>query len=284
MKLTPADCLSVGYFILNFHKTIDFELDCCYVSEAAVESLMKQLRKPCNNKPGHIGIRLSNNLLTHKAVQCVGYTLAQTSGLGRLDLTGCFRFVTSSDITVFLKYIIEGISRNSTLDYLSLSACCLDPEHGYHLALMIRVSNINILDLSLNNFGSGIHLLVQAVVCSNVTALSLAECSISDHHLHSIGTALQGNASLAGLEIAKNLFSSLSFTKFLQLLIFNFGLQLITFNHPLTDEQKCIVEHVNQARRMHGVETTLHTVDKSMLDQRFEAFDRFAQSRVLPTK
>ena len=86
MKLTPADGLSVGYFIFNFHKTIDFELEYCYVSEAAVESLMKQLRKPCYNKPGHIGISLNNNLLTHKAVECIGNTLAQTSALGKIRL------------------------------------------------------------------------------------------------------------------------------------------------------------------------------------------------------
>ena len=279
LKLTPADCLSVGYFTLNFHKRIDFDLERCYVSEAAVESLMKQLRKPCNNEPGHIAIQLGNNLLADKAVQCISNTLALTLALGRLGLSGCFQS-TSSDITVFLKYITEGISRNSTLDCLALGDCCLGPEHGYHLALMIRVSSIKRLDLSLNNFGSAIHLVAQAVLHSKVTSLSLAECSISDHKLHSIGTALQGNASLDCLAIDRNLFSSLSLTKFLQLLIDNFGLQLLELDRHVTDEQKGIIEAINRARRGQGVETTLQAVDKSMRNQKFEAFHRLALSYI----
>ena len=287
LKLTPADCLSVGYFILNFHKKIEFDLDFCYVSEAAVESLMKQLRKPpCYNKPGHIDIGLSNNFLTDKAVQCIGNTLAQTSALGKLELTGCFKSATSSNITVFLKYITEGISRNSTLDCLILCDCRLGPEHGYHLALMIRASNMKGLGLSLNNLGSSIHLqlVVQAVVHSNVTVLALANCCISDHKLHSIGTALQGNASLECLIIDRNSFSSLSLTKFLQLLIFNFGLQVINLDHHLTDKQNDIVEEINRARSMQGVETTLRIVDRSMVNQKFEAFNRLALSRIFPMK
>ena len=281
LKLSPADCLSVGYFILNFHKTIDFDLEGCHPSE---ESLMKQLRKPCSSKPGHIAINLSYNFLTDKAVQCIGNTLAQTSALGRLELSGCFRLLASSDITVFLKYIIEGISRNSTLKCLTLCDCCLGPEYGYHLALMIRVSNIRQLNLSFNNLGSGIHLVAQAVLHSKVTTLSLAECCISDHKLHSIGTALQGNASLGCLAIDRNSFSSLSLTKFLQLLIDNFGLQLLELDRHITDEQKGIIEAINRARRMQGVETTLHTVDKSMRNQKFEAFSRLALSRRFPMK
>ena len=284
LKLTPADCLSVGYFILNFHKIIEFDLICCYVSEAAVESLMKQLRKPCSHKPDNIAITLSNNFLTDKAVQCIGNTLAQTSALGRLDLAGCFQFATSSDITVFLKYITEGISRNSTLDYLALCNCCLGPEHSYHLALMIRVSNIKQLDLSYNNFGSAIHLVVQAVMHSNVSFLSLRECCISDHDLHSIGTALQGNASLACLEIEKNLFSLLSITKFLQLLIFNFGLQQLALDHHLTDEQKGIVENINLARQTLGIETVLHINDMTPFLQKREVFERLLLSRMTAMK
>ena len=217
-------------------------------------------------------------------MQCIGNTLAQTSALGRLELAGCFQFATSSDITVFLKYIIEGISRNSTLECLVLSDCCLGPEHGYHLALMSRVGNIKLLNLSLNNFGSAIHLVAQAVLHSKVTTLSLAECSISDHKLHSIGIALQSNASLGCLDICGNSFSSLSFTKFLQLLIYNFGLQLLVLDHHITDEQKSIVEQVNRARRIQGVEITLDTVNYSMKNQKFEAFNRLALSRIFPMK
>ena len=284
LKLTPADCLSVGFLILNFQKTMEFNLDTCYVSAAAVESLMKQLRRPCKNKPGHITISLSNNFLTDKAVQCIGNTLAQTSALGRLELSGCFKSATSSDITVFLKYIIEGISRNSTLECLVLGDCCLGPEHSYHLALMSRVGNIKLLNLSLNNFGSAIHLVVQAVLHSKVTTLSLADCCISDHQLHSIGIALQSNVSLGCLDIYGNSFSSLSFTRFLQLLIYNFGLQLLVLDHHLTDEQKSIVEQVNRARRIQGVEITLDTVNYSMKNQKFEAFNRLALSRIFPMK
>ena len=284
LKLTPADSLSVGYFILNYRERILFNLEQCLVSEAAVESLMKQLGKPCSNQPGHIAIELNYNFLTDKAVQFIGNTLAHTSALVMLDLTGCFHFATSSDITVFLKYIIEGISRNSTLECLFLSDCCLGPEHGYHLALMSRASNIARLDLSFNNFGSAIHLVVQAVLHSKVIGLCLRKCCISDHQLYSIGIALQGNATLGCLNIDKNLFSSLSLTKFLQLLIFNFGLEVITLDHPLTDEQKDIVEEINLARQIQGVEIVLNTFNIAPKNQKRDVLSRLVLSRTIAMK
>ena len=284
LKLTPADCLSVGYFILNFNNKVEIDLECCLLSEAAVESLMKQLRKPCYTAPGHIAIVLSDNPLTDKIVQCIGNTLAQTLALYRLELCGCFHFATSSDITVFLKYIIEGTSRNSTLEFLALSDCCLGPEHGYHLALMIAVSNIQELALERNNIGSAILLIVKAVLHNKVEWLFLATCCISDRELHSIGIALQGNASLFCLSIYNNLFSLPSLTEFLQLLIFNIGLQFLSLNHSLTDEQKDIVKKINQTRLIQGVGTVLRTIDVTPVHRKKEVYNRLAMSRMTAMK
>ena len=286
LKLTPADCLSVGYFILNFHKKIEFNLEFCVGDAAvAIESLMQQLRKPCYNEPGHIDIVLANNLLTDRAMQSISNTLAQTSALGCLSLGGCFRFSTSSDITVSLKYIIEGTSRNSTLQCLDLSVCCLGPEHCYHLALMIAVSNIQHLFLGENYFGSAFHLIVKAAVMhSKIRQLYLRKCCISDRELHSIGIALQGNTSLACLIIDNNLFSLPSLTKFLQLLIFNSGLQLLTLNHSLTDEQKDIVKKINQTRQIQRVETVLRIIDATPVRQKIEDFNRLGVSRMSAMK
>ena len=284
LNLTPADCLSVGYFILNFHKEIEFDLEKCCVSDAAVQSLMSQLRKPCRNEPSHITIILNHIRLTDNAVRCIGNTLSQTSVLGRLELGGCFG--PNTNIRECLKYIIEGISRSPFLEYLLLNSCHLGPEHGYHLALMIAVSNLQRLSLSSNNIGSISHLIVKAVLHSTVYVLFLTECCISDRELHSIGVALQGNKSLIFLYIGKNLFSSLSLTKFLQLLIYNSGLHYLGLNHSLTNEQKDIVTEINHARQIQKVNhTEFYAVDMTSQHRKVDTFYRSVYlSRALDTE
>ena len=278
LELTPADCLSIGYFILNFPQKMQFIFAYCYISDAAVESLIKPLRKPCYSEPGRIALVLTYNRLGDNAAQCIGNTLAQTSALGRLYLFGCFD--PTSNIKGALKHIIEGISRSPCFERLALCNCCLGPEHGYHLALMIAVSNLQQLCLARNNIGRVTHLIVNAVIHSKIQGLLLSDCCISDRELLSIGVALQGNKSLVSLCIDGNLFSSFSLTKFLQLLMFNSGLSELALDHSLTDEQKGVVENINQARLTRKVETEFYTVDMTPMRQKAEAVRSVLQSRL----
>ena len=219
LGLDAVDCLSIGYFIhkkcvVSKHLTrVRFDLGYCYIGDTAIEILMKHIRQVPSNGPG-ICLDLAYNTMTHRAIKSISDTLIQTSALHTIHLTGCLHPAVT-DINCALKYLIEGVSRNTSPEALDIGYCSLGPAHAYHLALLAAVCNTELLGLSLNNIRRAIPFIAEAIKHNKaVRALDLEHCHISDRELLVLGEALQQNDTLTKLSIENNPFSANALTLF----------------------------------------------------------------------
>ena len=252
LGLDAVDCLSIGYFIFNkcllSKKIVTVDLFCCYLGDTEVEILLKHIRKVPSNKPG-VDIQLNHNTVSHGAITALSDTLVQTSALRGINLSNCLHPATT-DIKSALKHLIEGLSRNTSLEKLRIKGCSLGPAHAYHLALLAAVCNTAILDLSNNNIRSAIPFISEAIKHNRaIDELELADCNICDRELILLGEALQQNDNLLIVNIVDNPFSSSASSRLLDGLIgTNSRLRLLSIDHPLTDVQRHTIELINYIR------------------------------------
>ena len=252
LGLDAVDCLSIGYFIFNkclmSKKELSVHLGYCHIGDTEVEILIKHIRKVPSNKP-RVEIWLSHNTVRHGAITALSNTLIQTSALQGVHLNGCLHPATT-DIKSALKYLIEGVSRNTSLVVLGIGKCSLGPAHAYHLALLAAVCNTRHLDLSFNNIRRAIPFIAEAIKHNRALGdLYLSWCYICDRELILLGEALQHNDKLRSLHIDRNLFTSSALSQFLNGLIgTNSGLWLLNIDCPLIDVQRHTIGLINYNR------------------------------------
>ena len=252
LGLDAVDCLSIGYFIFNkclvSKKALTVDLSHCHIGDTEVEILIKNIRKVPSNKPG-VEIELNHNTVSHETITALSDTLIQTSALQGIHLDGCLHPATT-DIKSALKYLIEGVSRNTSLKTLGIAHCSLGPAHAYHLALLAAVCNTKSLGLSVNNIRSAIPFIAEAIKHNRaIDDLCLKQCYIRDRELILLGEGLQQNDKLRFLLITDNLFTSSALSQFLDGLVgTNSRLHILTVGHPLTDVQRCMIVRINYIR------------------------------------
>ena len=253
LGLDAVDCLSIGYFI---HKkcvvskhltTVSFDLRNCYIGDTEIEILIKHIRQVPSSGPG-VDFDLGDNTITNRAIKSISETLIQTSALHSINLTGCLHPAVT-DINCALKYLIEGVSRNTSLVTLDIWDCSLGPAHAYHLALLAAVCNTRTLGLS-NNIRRAIPFIAEAIKHNKaVRLLDLGNCHISGRELLVLGEALQQNDTLTELHIENNPFSANALTLFLKQFIgTNSRLRTVVTFHSLSDEQRQTVNIINILR------------------------------------
>ena len=254
LGLDAVDCLSIGYFIhkkcvVSKHLTrVGFDLGFCCIGDTEIEILIKHIRQVPSSGPG-VDLDLEGNTMTHRAIKSISDTLIQTSALRFITLDGCLHPAVT-DINCALKYLIEGVSRNTSLVSLDIAYCSLGPAHAYHLALLAAVCNTKHLNLSLNNIRRAIPFIAEAIKHNKaIQRLYLNDCHISDRELLVLGEALQQNDTLTELHIEDNPFSSNALTLFLKQFIgTNSRLRAVVTFHSLSDEQRRTVNIINILR------------------------------------
>ena len=252
LGLDAVDCLSIGYFIFNkclvSKKPLTVDLAFCHIGDTEVEILIKNIRKVPSNKP-RVDIQLDNNTVSHGTIAALSDTLIQTSALRSIDLSYCL-YPATTDIKSALKYLTEGVSRNTSLEMLGIGGCSLGPAHAYHLALLAAVCNTTQLNLSDNNIRSAIPFIAEAIKHNRtIDTLYLSWCYICDRELILLGEALQHNDKLQVLHIEHNLFTSSALSQFLNGLIGTYsGLWLLNIDRPLTDVQRHTIGLINYIR------------------------------------
>ena len=254
LGLDAVDCLSIGYFIhkkcvVSKHLTeVKFDLGSCCIGDTEIEILIKHIRQVPSSGPG-VGLEIAYNTMTHRAIKSISDTSIQTSALHNIHLWGCLHPAVT-DINCALKYLIEGVSRNTSLATLNIGHCSLGPAHAYHLALLAAVCNTEHLGLSHNNIRRAIPLIAEAIKHNKaVQWLHLDVCHISDRELLVLGEALQQNDTLTELHIENNPFSSNALTLFLKQFIgTNSRLRTVVTFHSLSDEQRRTVNTINILR------------------------------------
>ena len=279
LGLDAVDSSSIGYFIhkkcvVSKHLTsVQFDLGFCYIGDTEIEILIKHIRQVPSSGPG-VDLGLEGNTMTHRAIKSISDTLIQTSALREINLSGCLHPAVT-DINCALKYLIEGVSRNTSLVSLSIGACSLGPAHVYHLALLAAVCNTKVLSLSRNNIRREIPFIAEAIKHNKaVQQLYLEDCHISDRELLVLGEALQQNDTLTLLDITDNPFSANALTLFLKQFIgTNSRLRTVVTLHSLSDEQRRIVNIINTLRFYQFV-PLLQVTDLAVVNSRAEEVAR----------
>ena len=254
LGLDAVDCLSIGYFIHNKcvvskHLTrVGFHLGECCIGDTEIEILIKHIRQVPSSGPG-VGLELRHNTMTHRAIKSISDTLIQTSALHIIHLNGCLHPAVT-DINCALKYLIEGVTRNTSLEVLNIGDCSLGQAHACHLALLAAVCNTKHLDLSFNNIRRAIPFIAEAIKHNKaIQELYLTDCHISDRELLVLGEALQQNDTLTLLVITINPFSANALTLFLKQFIgTNTRLRTVVTLRSLSDEQRRTVNSINTLR------------------------------------
>ena len=254
LGLDAVDCSSIGYFVhqkcivsKNLH-SVWVNLGNCHIGDAEIEILIKYIKQVPSSGPG-VCLDVHANTMSHGVIKLMSDTLIQTSVIQGMRLDGCLHPAVT-DINSALKYLIEGVGRNTSLTLLTIGHCSLGPAHAYHLALLAAVCNTKRLGLSFNNIRSAIPFIAGALKHNKaLKELKLSSCYISDRDLLVLGEALQQNDTLTKLEIAHNPFSSNALTLFLKRFIgTNSRLCTVTVLRSLSDEQQHTVNTINILR------------------------------------
>ena len=223
LGLDGLDCLAIGNFILNkclvSKKELHVDLGDCCIGDTEVQTLIKNIGNLVPSNKANVHIYLLYNTVSHGAITAISDTLIHTSALQGIDLSGCLHPATTN-IKSALKYLIEGVSRSTSLVRLGIGYCSLGPAHAYHLALLAAVCNTRDLDLSGNNIRSAITFIAEAIKHNRIIEqLCLDGCYICDRELMLLGGVLQQNQELRHLAIEHNLFSAIALSQFLDGLV-----------------------------------------------------------------
>ena len=219
LRLEPTDCLSIGYFFAN--KQLDnlchLDLQFCNIHDVEVEMLMTELQHRKRHQKGGLFINLAMSIISHDGMLSISEALkSPESVLLGLSLY-CNWDPLITNICQGLKYLIEGLSRNTSCTELNLIDCCLKPAHVYHLVLMIAFSNLKFLALNGNNLNGTICLLAEGLKHNKTLInLLLMGCNISDTDLIYLGKAIKTNTTLNGLDLRGNPISSSALEEFLK--------------------------------------------------------------------
>ena len=240
LQLDPSDCACIGYFASNVcHKrSCGINLLGCRIGDSGVCLLLKDItekkprpfmRYPITNlhpgidittipKEDQIGalmlprcveLELTDNNLTHHGTRCIGKALRTTSVITLLHLGFNWHPSATNRGTAF-KYLIEGLSRNTSCKFVSFLGMDLKPYHTHYLVLLIAVcKNLDCLSLESNAcLGNSMLLLGSALKYnSNLTKFYADDCGITDQHLLALVDGLQHNQSMAHLCVDMNYYS-----------------------------------------------------------------------------
>ena len=220
LRLEPTDCLSIGYFFASKQLDIVCHLDFshCSIHDVGIELLMRELQQANHHQEGGVFINLTWCEVSHDGMKSISEVLrSPASAIFGLALIGCWK-PQITNIRQALKYLTEGLSRNTSCKELSLHECYIDYTHIYHLVVMIAFSKLKVLDLHSNpNLKVAIPLLAGVLKYNtSLVDLHLRTCGITDKYLTCLGKALKTNSTLDGLALNDNPFSSAALEEFLE--------------------------------------------------------------------
>ena len=242
LQLDPSDCACIGYFASNVchEKSCGINLLGCRIGDSGVCLLLKDIteKKPkpfmrypitllypdidittlpkehLNHQgalmlPRCVELDLTDNNLTHHGTRYIGKALRTTSVITFLRLGFNWHPLATYRCTAF-KYLIEGLSRNTSCKFLSFFGMNLKPYHTHYLVLVIVFcKSLDCFSLEQNpSLGSSMLLLGSALKYnSNLTSFYVDSCGIADQHLLALADGLQHNQSMAFLIVEKNCYS-----------------------------------------------------------------------------
>ena len=294
LQLDPSDCACIGYLASNVchKKSCCIDLISCKIGDSGVHLLLKDINKkpklfmryPAINPGGNtndlpkesqkealmlprcVELELIDNNITHHGTRYIGRALRNTSVITLLSLGLNWHPSSTNRCTAF-KYLIEGLSRNTSCKFLSLYGMNLKPYHTHYLVLLIVFcKNLDCLGLRNNpHLGTSMLLLASALKYnSNLTKFYPDGCGIADQDLLALADGLQYNQTMIHLCVEKNCYSVHAAVKLIRHLAMS-SITLLTFNrrmqsNHLLQEALQLTNRERRERRGSGYE--LLTLDQ----------------------
>lgn len=222
LGLTPTDCIAVAYFIrksLLKMQMLIHRMGRC--SEVGISSFVKEVRRDVrsNTLPG-LRFEISDVIFTKAAIQSLKELLQGRSILQALHVL-CYLDPTNASVTILLKYIIEGLSLNSSCNEVGLGFFDLRDSHVYHLILLVRgCPKLMFFTLSFDvDLRRIMPLFSAALKYTTLTILGLTRCKIDDRALQYLGSGIRENTHLRLLMLMNNSFTVKGLLSFLLLFI-----------------------------------------------------------------
>ena len=212
MWMSPLECLAVGYFVryksisMPERQSLTLNLGNCSISDASVSALTKELRRGVDYRtPGRIILALGDNKLSNASLLSIKELLKGQSNIEGFGVQKCFLYL---DKKIYLKHIIEGLTRNSSCRSTALGYNDLNESHVYHLILLIRsCEQLYAINLSACSFNGVMPLMGKAFSLSNLICLQLSYCNIDDKMLVSLAKELSQSPCLTQIEFYNNPFT-----------------------------------------------------------------------------
>ena len=252
--LTPSDCLSIGCFLKHtMIDDIEPILTGCNINDAGFRMLVHQviIKEQLQYNP-RILICVPSNPITHKGFEFL------REGLGNRKLSllfnGCLESFLhpNTHVNIFkaLAHLVEGLSRSSGVNCLSISHNEITYEHKYYLLLLILFSkSLRDLELMANNLRGCMPLLVSALHHSNLQTLGLSYCHLDDNDIICLGISLQNNSTLTFLNICGNNISPHAFSEFLLAIQYSAIIGLLYDTHiTVTVAHMIMLNEINSNR------------------------------------
>ena len=223
LGLTPSDCVAIAYFMrmntlfVKDKSVIMFEMGIC--SDSGMTLFMKELRNGVNTKtPTQLIVKITYNALGKDSLFAFKDLLRGQSNISALHITSG---ISSENIGIALKSIVEGLGGDSSCVAISLSNIAIGNIHAHYLALLLRVSSLSSLMISYGDLQNHktMHLFSEAIKLSTLKSLNLSDCWIDDVGLHLLGQAISANMHLSGLTIPGNPITVNGMMNFLALFI-----------------------------------------------------------------
>ena len=258
LRLSPIDCLSIGYYIRtksllkvpSFPCQQMYHLGRCSIDHIGIRVLFTEMKKNIDRHTlCRVSLDIVDNTLYRVSFPMLKDLLQGQSNLTTLMLRNCF---LPADLHCALKYITEGLSNNSSCGCLDLSENQLSTSHVHHLVLMIRTSpQLYCLDLHGQDLRRGMHLLWKALqLLPDLQCLDVRNCNIDDPELALLQEVLGSHPKLHTLDIHDNCFTHNGLCNLLKVLVGN-DTSILTYlglGIQLNEIEKKILEEVNRFR------------------------------------
>ena len=256
LALTPLECLAVGYYMqvksrIPKTRLRHISLYNCSVDHLGMHLLFTELKKNITRRTrGRVHLILTNIKFDKDLLHPLKELAQGQSNLAGLGLQNCFDPLLVN-LSSALKYLIEGLSNNSSCEFVDLKANHFNSTHIYHFILMFRFCpQLKCLYLGLFDLSNIMPLFCSALTFTTLLYLDLTECNISDSELILLGKSVSKLRSLVHLKIHDNPYTDSGLMDFLKFFLNNpySRLTFLGFYRQLNEDHKLILQEINRFR------------------------------------
>ena len=249
-KLTPLDCLSIGYFLSVVSTTVSgvftVDLEACSIGDQGCKFLLRGFSKHPNTHSeitSQLDVDISTNDIYTEGAQHIAQLLKNTREINKLNLS---RNPIGED---GLKSLCDALSTSTTVEVLELRDCSLTLNEE-NISQLLSINNYLItLDLSDNVVTDCHHIAAGLSNNQTLRTLRLNRCNLTDQSIQDLSTGL--NNFIEELDIGGN--KSITETGLRIGLTTLSGMRRLVIPYHLKSSIDTVFSEANEERRKNGL-------------------------------